>query len=176
MFFVVQLLKFHIKLFLCIDNDSTTVESILIYTLINKQLYLWPPSQKPVFLTPIKISLFFLLHSPKRRAPVVDTLFAFQGCPLTVAFIVYQCKSCVKRQNLYVRKHKLNRFTMYMKCEIYQRWWWWWWWWWWFISFQLIYKVSVKKLRTISGTVKLAAQHIKKYHHSRSLHLFGISF
>lgn len=68
------------------------MEAIVTDTLINEQLYLWLSSQNRVFLNSNK-NIFLFLHSPERPASVMDTFFAFQGCPLTRASFVYQCKS-----------------------------------------------------------------------------------
>lgn len=94
------------------------MEAIVTDTLINEQLYLWPSSQNPVFLNSNKkISFYFdiplssqlqwwtpFLHSKGVRS---------RELPLyTNVSHLLKGKTCN-----YVRKQKLNRFTVYMKCE-----------------------------------------------------------
>ena len=50
---------------------KTYMEALLTYTLVNGQLYLWLPSQDPVYLNSHTNSVF--LHSRKWPAPVTDT-------------------------------------------------------------------------------------------------------
>ena len=64
----------------------TTVEALLMDTLVSGKLFLRPPSQKPDYFNSHTNSVF--LHSRKRPAPVTDTFFASGGCPLTTASTV----------------------------------------------------------------------------------------
>ena len=58
----------------------STVEALLMDTLVSGELYLQPPSQNIVFLDSHTNSVF--LYSSKWPAPVMDTFFAFGRCPL----------------------------------------------------------------------------------------------
>ena len=57
------------------------MEALLLNTPVSGQLYFRPPLQNPVLLNSHTNSVF--LHSHKRPAPVTDTFFTSQGCPLT---------------------------------------------------------------------------------------------
>ena len=78
-----QLFMFHLQ----IDSiylgfiNKITVEALLMNTPVRGQLYFQPPLQNPVLLNSHTNSLF--LRSLKRPAPVTDTFFTSQGCPLT---------------------------------------------------------------------------------------------
>ena len=77
-----QLFMFHLQIgssYLALSQ--ITVEALLLNTPISGQLYFRPPLQNPVLLNSHTNSVF--LHSHKRPAPVTDTFFTSQGCPLT---------------------------------------------------------------------------------------------
>ena len=65
----------------------STVEALVTDTLVSGQLYLLPPSLNPVLLNSNTNSVFS--HSCKRPAPGTNTFYAYWGCPLTRASIVY---------------------------------------------------------------------------------------
>ena len=64
-------------------------DTLLMDSLVNRQfLYLWPPSQNPVFLIVHTDSVFLI--SCKLQAPVTDTFFASQRCVST-----YESSHCI---------------------------------------------------------------------------------
>lgn len=65
----------------------TTVEALLMDTLVSGKLFLRPPSQKPDYFNSHTNSVF--LHSRKRPASVTDTFFASRECPPTRASTVF---------------------------------------------------------------------------------------
>ena len=73
---------------IAVINIPSHIGSSQMDTLVSEQLYMYlrPPSQNPVFLN--WHTNFVVLHFCEWRAPVVDTLFASQGCSLTGASTV----------------------------------------------------------------------------------------